>query len=339
MTFHNYSSRLGCISPEQFQKSLQRFRLGEFIKAEPIPYGLFGQNVFLTSTRGEFVFRGVPHSSWQFPTECFFTNLLHQFTQTPVPYPYLVEPDKTLFGWSYVIMPRLPGLTLHDKKIKAQLPVEDRLEIARAVAKMLIEIQTLTLDVCGSFHAETNQVEPFEVNYRERVVQNIHEKLEASCSYNENTTRSDVHFVEAILAKTKTVLPLPFQSTVVLGDYGEHNLVVERFNGNWKVSGVFDLMTAHFGDGTADLSCPVMGYLKQNEIYADAFVQEYLSNKPASNGFVELQQLYMLDLTLSFWRYFQKHEGGLPEDKTKKWTFEQWARPRIDYWEKYKVIF
>jgi hygromycin-B 7''-O-kinase len=328
-----YSTRLGNISHAQFQKALERFSLGDFIRADPVPYGLFGQNVFLTSSKGNFVFRGAPHSARQFPTECFFTNLLHQHTKTPVAYPYLLEPATDVFGWSYVLMPRLPGLVLQDPNIKAQLTLADRLGIARAVAKMLVEIQTLHWDCCGSFQVETNRVEPFEMNYRERVVRNIHEKLHASMNFNEHTTRSDQQYIEAILAKTESVLRLPFQPSVVLGDYGEHNLVVEKTGDSWRVSGVFDLMTAHFGDGAADISSPMMGYLKQGEIYADAFLQEYRSHTPAMNGFAELQQLYMLDLTLSFWQYFQKHEDGLPEDKTKKWTFEQWAKPFIEYWE------
>jgi hygromycin-B 7''-O-kinase len=182
MTLSSYSTRLGYLIPEQFQKAVERFGLGNFIKAEPIPYGLFGQNVFLTSSKGEYVLRGAPHSSWQFPTECFFTNLLHRHTKTPVPYPYLIETSTDVFGWSYVIMPRLPGITLQDPTIKQRLSIEDRLEIARAVAKMLIEIQTLTWDCCGSYQAEADRVEPFMINYRERVVQNIREKLEASCS-------------------------------------------------------------------------------------------------------------------------------------------------------------
>ena len=66
----NYSRRLGEISPHQFQKALDHFDLGMFVQAEPIPFGLFGQNVFVSSTKGEFVLRGNPHFSWQFPTEC-----------------------------------------------------------------------------------------------------------------------------------------------------------------------------------------------------------------------------------------------------------------------------
>jgi hypothetical protein len=63
-----YSRRLGKITPRQFQPALDRFGLGVFIRAEPIPFGLFGQNVFISSTQGEFVLRGVPHYPWQFPT-------------------------------------------------------------------------------------------------------------------------------------------------------------------------------------------------------------------------------------------------------------------------------
>lgn len=45
-----YSQRLGVISDQQFQAALDRFHLGHFIKAEAIPFGSFGQNVFVTST-------------------------------------------------------------------------------------------------------------------------------------------------------------------------------------------------------------------------------------------------------------------------------------------------
>ncbi len=93
-----YSKRLGNISPEQFQKALNRFGLGDYVKAEPVLYGLFGQNVFLTSSTGEYVFRGAPHYPWQFPTELFFTDLLLRRTNTPVPYPYWYEPNDELFG-------------------------------------------------------------------------------------------------------------------------------------------------------------------------------------------------------------------------------------------------
>src|SRR5579872_2347774 len=80
-----YSKRLGAISPEQFQAALNHFGLGQFLSAEAIPFGLFGQNVFVTSSTGEYVFRGAAHYDWQFPKEQFVANLLHERTNVPVP--------------------------------------------------------------------------------------------------------------------------------------------------------------------------------------------------------------------------------------------------------------
>src|SRR5437588_5404134 len=108
MTARMYSQRLGVIADDQFQAALDHFKLGTFIKAELIPFGNFGQNVFVTSSQGEFVLRGRPHFWWQFPTEEFYVRQLHERKQVPVPWPYRIDPAPDIFGWSYVIMPRLP---------------------------------------------------------------------------------------------------------------------------------------------------------------------------------------------------------------------------------------
>ena len=67
MDTHEYSARLGRISPAQFQAALDRVGHGAFVRAAPIPLGNFGQNVFVTATSGEYVLRGAPHYAWQFP--------------------------------------------------------------------------------------------------------------------------------------------------------------------------------------------------------------------------------------------------------------------------------
>ncbi len=329
-----YSKRLGKISPEQFQAALHRLDLGDFVRAEPVSFGLFGQNVFVTSTQGEFVLRGVPHYPWQFPTERFFADKLHERTRVPVPHPYLLEASTDIFGWSFVIMPRLVGLQLQDKTIRSQFSLADRLEVARTLARTLMEAQKLTWEYAGSYDLETEQVKPFECSYREWVLKNIHEKMTASQSYNDHTTASDLHWIQSVIAAASPVLHLPYQPCAVLADYGEHNSVVLQTLAGWQVSGVFDLMTAHMGDGQADLSIQVTAYLRENEALADTYVNEYLRLKPIQPGFVQHQQLYMLDLTLGFWRYWQRHEGGIPGEP-KTLTFEQYARPSVDYWQKF----
>jgi hypothetical protein len=39
----------------------------------------------------------------------------------PVPWPYLIDPTPDIFGWSFVLMPRMPGLQLADPQMKKQL--------------------------------------------------------------------------------------------------------------------------------------------------------------------------------------------------------------------------
>lgn len=331
-----YSKRLGDISPDQFQAALERLGLGDFVRAETVSSGLFGQNVFVTSTKGRFVLRGAPHYPWQFPTEQFFVEQMHQQTQVPVPYPYILERSDDVFGWSFAVMPRMEGVSLMGEAVTAELTAEDRLAIARAMAQTLLKMQALTWDHAGKYDPETGGVQPFEGGYRAWVVERIRTKMSESSSYNDHTTDSDVRWAESIVAEAMPVFDSPYRPCVVHADFGEHNVVVQRAEGGWQVGGVFDWMTAHFGDGAADLSLSVTMYLEREPALADTFVQAYLEHKPARSGFVELQQLYMLNLKLSFWEYWQREKGRLPQDKTGTLAFEQWAEPSVTYWEKYR---
>src|SRR4051794_20759680 len=97
-----YSERLGAIRDEQFAAACLRLGVGRFLKAAPTTSGLFGQNVFVTTSDGEFVLRGAPHwvkgpgdvewrreDRWQFTKERWFAQQLHEKTNVPVPWPML----------------------------------------------------------------------------------------------------------------------------------------------------------------------------------------------------------------------------------------------------------
>lgn len=332
-----YSRRLGKITPEQFQAALECFGLGDFVSAEPIPFGLFGQNVFVASTQGEFVLRGVPHYPWQFQTEQFFADQLHQRTRAPVPYPYRVELSTDIFGWSFVIMPRLPGMSLSDKQVIDSLTFEDRLEIAGELARTLAEAHVLSWDCSGKYDPETQSVQPYEQAYGAWVVKGIRERLAGASVYNRHTTAADVEWTEQIIQASAGVLAEPNPPCAVLGDYGEHNVNVEKSPTGWQVSGVFDLMTAHFGDGDADLCMPVAGYLKVNRSLAEEFVAEYLRCRPAREGFAERQKIYTLGLYANMWEYWQRAQGGPPENP--EVSFRQWAGPAVDFWHQLNITF
>ena len=327
-----YTKRLGIIRPDQFQAALNRFDLGSFVTAEPISFGLFGQNVFVTSTQGEWVLRGCPHYDWQFPTEQFFVGLIHERTRVPVPYPYLVEPATDVFGWSYVWMPRMPGIQLADESFVVQLPDHDRFGLARAMARILAELHTIQADIAGTYDYQTQTIQPFAKTYREMILENIRELLAVSQSCNNNTTGSDVSWVEQVIRENQDAMRQPWITSLVLRDFKEANMVAQQRHGEWHISGVFDLMEAHFGDGESDLVRQVGHYLRRRApVDADEFIREYLRFRPAAPGFVERQQLYMLYDSLIIWSYFQRTAGGLPENKTL--SLEEWASPFVAYWK------
>ncbi|HEX9386468.1 MAG TPA: phosphotransferase [Anaerolineales bacterium] len=334
MSIREYSKRLGNISDEQLQRALNYFDLGKFLHADPIPFGLFGQNLFVTSTVGDFVLRGVPHYDWQFPTEKFFIEQLHDKTRVPVPHPYLFNPSAEIFGWSFVIMPKMSGLQLADSQIVSNLSMDERRGVAQALSAMLIEIQTLMWEQSGRYNVATQQIEPLRQDYRSWIVQRIRELLLQAQSYNVNTTRADSAWVENIIAQVARACLSPYQPCLVLEDYKEPNVVVIQEQTRWRVSGVFDFMTAHFGDGEADLARQTGTYLREMPELADEFVQFYLDHKVVQSGFGKRQQLYMLYDSLLIWSFWQGHAGGLPEDKTL--NLEQWAAPFVAYWEKFK---
>ena len=106
----SYSPWLGPITPQQFQAALTRFDLGDFVEATPIRVGMYGQSVFVTATKGEYVLRGRPLFPGQFPKERYGAELLHLRSRVPVAHPYLVDSSSDIFGWPYALMPRLRGV-------------------------------------------------------------------------------------------------------------------------------------------------------------------------------------------------------------------------------------
>jgi hygromycin-B 7''-O-kinase len=330
-----YTRRLGTIEPAQFQAALDRFDLGMLVAATPIPFGLFGQNVFVTSTRGEWVLRGCPHYNWQFPTEQFFVQLIHERTRVPVPHPYIVDPATDIFGWSYVWMPRMPGIPLADEVFVAQLSADAQFGLARAMARTLAELHTIHADYPGTYDYQTHTIQPFAKNYRNMILENIHDLLATSQSYNANTTVSDVAWVNQVIHDNQEAMHQPWSVSLVLRDYKAANMVAQQQQGEWHISGVFDLMEAHFGDGECDLARQVGHYLRADVPYVDEYIQEYLRRRPVMPGFVERQKLYMLYDSLIIWSYFQRTEGGMPGKKAL--SLEKWASPFLEFWKTFQM--
>ena len=356
-----YSEHLGEIKDECFQSALKRLGLGDFVLAKPISYGLFGQNIFLTTTQGEMVFRGRPLWPEQFANECYIVTRLHQETRIPVPWPYRLNPPDDLFGWPYIIMPKLPGLPLENAEINKTLTAEDRLALAEVMAENLVELQKLRHPHCGLYDAGTDSVPPLEevytppwmqkvpVNavsssgqkrspeetYQRWYISRIKERLNYAISCNDKTsgcmtTPSDVDWVESVLRDYSDSLLVPFQPCFVMDDYKEGNTTCEKVNGKWKITGLFDFGTAYFGDGEADLSRLLATYGIGNPECgerAPLFLKTYLKGKYQSAIrplFIERACLYLLMDWLVMWAHFRHR---ISVDKFP--DFRSWCEPSL----------
>jgi hygromycin-B 7''-O-kinase len=173
---HVYSQRLGALTPQQFQAALTRFGLGTFVDATLVAHGLFGQNVFVQSTQGEYVLRGVPHYPWQFPKERFGATLLHERTQVPVAYPYLFDTSTDIFGWPYLLMPRLHG----SSPAEPRWTDAERLDIAQALGQNLFHMHQLTWPFAGAYDLSSDTIQPFGDGFAAWIAADLRQWLAAA---------------------------------------------------------------------------------------------------------------------------------------------------------------
>lgn len=308
-----YSRRLGTLAPDQFQAALARFALGDFVGATPIEGGLFGQNVFLTSTQGEYVLRGSPHYPWQFPKEQFGAALLHAHTQVPVAYPYLLDPTTDIFGWPYLLMPRLTGLN----PLAAHLALPEKLAIAQVLGQNLARLHALTWPFAGDYDLPSQTIQPFTGGFAQWIAADIHswqDTARSSAVAAPAVTAGDVAWTQRLIDEAEPALSLDFAPCFVMNDYNPGNILVSHVHGTWQVTGLFDLMEYYFGDGEADLARLIAIYLdrepQDGARLAQAFGAAYLAARPAREGFAERYRLYMLRDRAIVWEYGTRPENN-----------------------------
>jgi aminoglycoside phosphotransferase (APT) family kinase protein len=300
------------------------------VSAEPVTFGNFGQNVFLTSAKGDYVLRGAPHYPWQFPKERFFTLLLHERTPVPVPWPCLLDSHDDIFGWSYVLMPRMPGLQLIDPEVRQGLSTADKHAIAGAMGATLAHMHSLTWPYAGEYDLATETIQPLELDYSDWVISRMHHDLQLAVPLSDRTTDADVEWVERVIERGRQALAIPFVPCCVMEDFKEGNAVAECRDGIWQISGVFDLMSCYFGDGEADLARQVTVYADEDVELARDFVRAYMEQmlecgSPLRPGSAERFRIYMLLDRLIIWQFAQRH--GVWWDSSL--TLREWADPYV----------
>ena len=314
-----YSKRLGTLSDEQLQAALDRFGLGRLVAAEPIANGLFGQNLLLTTSTGEYVFRGAPHwnpageDDWQFQKERFFSRLMHESpTGPPVAWPYLLDEGRDIFGWGFALQPRLPGHALLQRMSKHYSELE-RQQQARQLGLALAAVHKVTLPAAGRHDPRTDTIMPVATSYAEDVEAIIEDLLERSVRASAATSADDVAWARSVVAAGREAMEMPFQPTVVHLDFGFHNVLFEQREGQWRLTGVIDWMTAEAGHPECDLSRPLATDRQYRLGGQGAFLAAYERTHPRAHGFEERFRVFMLYERLLIWQYWQaqpRHDFG-----------------------------
>ena len=326
-----YSSRLDTIQDQQFAAAVRKAGLGEFISASPVSGGLFGQNVFLTTTKGDYVFRGAPHwhnggpnDAWQFPKERLYADLLHTHTDVPVAWPQHLDDSCADFPWPYLIVPRLPGVCLSEPADRGALSDLDAVQIAEAMGRTLADLQTLRQDLAGDFNPELQALTPYSGGY----VQHLRTETEqqaAAARLNQAFGPQDDDWLAELFAAEAANPTEPSPVTFVHNDYHLGNVLLERAGSDWRVSGVIDLMTATFGDPAADLVRQSCDWLDSAPQCSNAFLKAYRDAGGCAAPSPHRLTLLVVYERLLIWSYFNRPENRHPALKNQ--SFRGWAEP------------
>ncbi len=329
-----YSQRLGAISNAQFQAVATRFGLGAFLDATPTTSGLFGQNVFMRTTSGEFVLRGAPHwikdiadatyrqeDRWQFTKERFFAEQLHDRAGVPAPWPMMHDQTSDLLGWPYLVMPRMPGHCFDERAILKALSSADREGVAAALGRMLAQMQRFHWPFAGDFSTVSINLAPYSSSYTQRVIDETR-MYTTMAEVNGAITVADRVYLETAYSQALAAEGTR-PNTFVHGDYKLNNLTVLQDQNGWRVAGIFDLHEARFGDGALDIVRQTCSYLDTDPLMADRFVCSYLEGVERDDSLKQLMPLYVVNDRMKFWEYFSRPEVSAKWTQGK--TFSEWC--------------
>jgi hygromycin-B 7''-O-kinase len=275
--------------------------LGRVTDAAPAEHGLFGQNVFLTTTEGEFVLRGNPHGHVQLTKERCVARFIHEGSSLPVPWPYEVCDDTQLFGWTYAVMPRLPGTT--GSTLWDEADAGGRLALATASGEALARLHEAHAEFFGPYDAQMDAFIELE-DFPDWTLHRLEHWRKACRSVNALSTDAEL-YIDKLIDECAGALGEPFTPVLVHHDFKLGNLNFSETSSGFEPTGIFDLMEAYIADGEEDVVRMLWGVDRDEE--RRTFVDAYTAHRPFRPGSSHRLALYALADWLVVWEYGARH--------------------------------
>jgi aminoglycoside phosphotransferase (APT) family kinase protein len=292
-----YSERLGVIDPGQLFAVAERFDLGEVTEAEPATTGLFGQNIFLATSKGRFVLRGHPHGHVQLTKERRVADFIDERSSLPAPWPYVVCDDTELFGWTYAVMPMLGGTT--GSTLWEATDETGRVELAAAAGVALARLHEAEADFFGPYDGQLDDVIEMD-DFPDWALHRLEHWRSACRAVNALSTEAEL-YIDELIEACSPALAEPFTPVLVHHDFKLGNLNFEASNAGFEPTGIFDLMEAYLADGEEDLVRMLWSVDRPEERIA--FVDAYTAHCPFRPGAEDRLALYALADWMVIWEY------------------------------------
>jgi aminoglycoside phosphotransferase (APT) family kinase protein len=313
-----YSERLGVIDGDQLQRACDLFGLGSITTAEPASAGLWGQNILLSTTNGEFVLRGNPQTPWQFAKERLVAAEISARTTLPVPWPYEVGYDAEVFGWPFAVMPRLPGTM--GARIWGEGDDAAKHGLAAAHGEALAQLHRATFDSPGPYDGTMDAFVPvadFQAWTLERI-----DGLRGRCRAIDALPVDAERFIDEVIEACAAALTEPLVAVLVHHDFSLANTNYDATGAGFRATGVFDLGEVHIGDGEEDL---IRFLFRRKRQERAAFIAAYSNEHPFRPGAGDRLSLYALADLLFMWEVSQQFTGWFAGS-----TFVETVAPFLD---------
>ena len=294
---------LGELSDRQLQTALDRFDLGRLVSTTPFTQGLFGKNVGIVTDCGRWVLRGHPWPAnppdEQFRRERFWASSIRGHCDVPVPWPFHIDSDESLFGWPYQLTPWMPGTQERDAANAAAL--------GRAAAKL----REVTFGSFGDWSSVTDAIQPLAGDATEWLTKRTGRWIEAVAGGPRGLADSDRAFVYALIPDELDVVPT----------YIHHDLKIDNcvFT-DGDVSGLFDLCEGVIGDPIENLARSMWDLARFDVSLAVTFLHTYESTAGVDVPRARLRSYVLLDLFVIWDFAVRQNPPWVPDG-----TFEAWA--------------